>query len=156
MATVVPGSAARVRAWFFDQLVRDDGTGILSPALISKLRMLESALPFICRAVRIERMNSLADLIPQDDVEATDVLQAINRWTTEMLTDPLPVIEGHATEFAGELGPAPAPASSGTLEAGEPSPTDYDQPHAFTFTATADVCACGRPTNHPLHRLEGI
>jgi hypothetical protein len=92
--------------WWFGLVVAGHDPG-LPPELLSKIRLFESVLPLLCRLAGLRDVRTLADLLPSDDEEATNLLQLLHRWSGEMLVEPPEPAPG-GTPGAGSDGERPA------------------------------------------------
>jgi len=62
--------------------------------VVSKFRLLESALPILARLMRLRGVSSLTDLLPETDDEAYALLHALHAWTGELLEPETPAAPG--------------------------------------------------------------
>lgn len=85
------GAAARLRHFYLDLVAGDEQ--VLDEEILGKIRLLESALPLLCRLLRMPGVRSLADLFPDDDAEAEQLLQMLHDWAERMLDPAGDVIE---------------------------------------------------------------
>lgn len=77
------GTAARLRSWMLAVISGDFAW--TPPELVSKLRLVEGALPFLCRMLHISGVRSFADLLPENDEDAERFLELLHAWSAEML-----------------------------------------------------------------------
>jgi hypothetical protein len=77
------GSADRMREWFRALLAGEYEWA--PPEFLSKLRLLEGVLPFICRALGVKGVRSLLDLLPETDEQAGVALNMLHTWSGQIL-----------------------------------------------------------------------
>lgn len=85
------GAAARVRRFYVDLVAGEEQ--LLDEEILGKIRLFESALPFLCRVLRMPGVRSFADLLPDDDAEAEHLLHLLHDWSARMLDPAGDIIE---------------------------------------------------------------